>query len=339
VREDVPPGRAQRILAAVVVAAVAAGYWFYAAWANPGGASDFDQLWAGARALTAGENPYDVVRVGAPGPVAPFKFDLYYPLPTLLAVMPFAWLPIVEARAAFCALSFGMLSFLMTRRAWYPLVGLASGAGFMTLSLAQWSGLTAAAVLAPALGLVAAAKPNTHLAVVASYRTVRDVALGLGSGLVLFLVSFAVQPGWVADWREALRNAPTLRPLAFELWGWLLLIALIKWKRPAARWLLATFFLPGTPIVYAALPLFAFRWSFRTTLVLALLSHVAMWPALLAPSAGSDFVSYVAVSGPALVLLVYVPAAIFLVREPNEESESAIHEPAPVAAPLVREAE
>lgn len=332
---DMPPTRSRRLLASLVIAAMAGGYWYYAARANPGGASDFDQLWAGARALLAGQNPYDVVRVGAAGPVAPFKFDLYYPLPTLLAVLPFAPLPIVEARAVFCAFSFGVLSYFLTRRAWYPLVGLASGAGFMTLSLAQWSALTSAAVLAPAFGILAAAKPNTHVAVIASYRRFRQVAIAVGSGALLFAISFVVQPGWVGDWREALANAPTLRPLAFEPWSWLLAFALVRWRRPAARWLLATLFLPGTPIVYAALPLFAFRWSFRTTIVLALLSHAAMWPALVAPSASGDFVSYVAVSGPALVFLLYLPATVLLLRGPNEEVEDASYESAPVAARLV----
>jgi hypothetical protein len=313
-----PPRQSRRLLVSLAIASVAGTYWYYAAWANPGGGSDFDQLWAGARALLGGENPYEVVRLGAPGPAGPFRFDLYYPLPALLAVLPLAWLPIVAARAVFCAFSFGILSYLLTRHAWYPLAGLASGAGLMTLTLAQGSALTAAAVLAPALGVLAAAKPNTHIAVVASYQRMRPVALGLGSGAVLFAIAFAVRPGWVADWLGAIEGAPTLRPIAFQPVGWLLLLAALRWRRSAARWVLATCLLPGTAVVYSALPLFAFRWSFRTTLVLALLSHAAMWPPLLLVPSSASFLSYVGVSTPSLVLLLYVPAVLFLLREPNE---------------------
>ena len=316
---DAPPRRSRRLLAALAIAAVAGGYWYYAAWANPGGVSDFDQLWAGARALLAGENPYEVVRAGAPGPVGPFGFNLYYPLPSLLAVLPLSWLPIVPARAVFCAFSFGVLAYLLTRRAWYPLAGLASGAGLMTLTLAQVSGLTAAAVLAPALGVFAATKPNTHVAVVVSYERMRAVVVGLASGAVLFAIAFVMRPGWVGEWLDALRGAPTLRPIGASPLGWLLLLASFRWRRSPARWLLATCFLPGTAVVYSALPLFAFRWSFRATLLLALLSHAAMWPPLLFSSSSGGFVSYVAVSTPSLVLLLYLPAVIFLLREPNAE--------------------
>ena len=316
---DAPPRRSRRLLAAIAVAAVAGSYWYYAAWANPGGVSDFDQLWAGARALLAGENPYQVVRAGVPGPAGQFGFNLYYPLPALLAVLPLAWLPIVEARVAFCALSFGILSYLLTRRAWHPLVGLASGAGLMTLTLAQWSGLTAAAVLAPALSVIAATKPNAHVAVVASYQRMRSVVIALASGAVLFVVAFVVRPGWVGEWTAAINRDPNMRPIGFHPLGWLLLLAVFRWRRSAARWLLVACFLPGTPVVYNALPLFAHSWSFRTTLILALLSHAAMWPPLLLSGSSRDFAAYAAVSVPSLIVLLYLPAVLFLLREPNAE--------------------
>ena len=314
------PSRRWRLAVSLIIAASAGGYWYYASWANPTGVSDFDQLWAGARALIEGQNPYDVVRANAPGPMGPFGYNLFYPLPTLLAVLPFAWLPIVAARALFCAVSFGLLSYLLTRRHWYALAGLASGAGLQTLTLAQWSALTAAAVLMPALSIVSAVKPNTHIAVVASYQRVRTVAVSLATGAILFGVAFAVRPSWVGEWMGAINRDANFRPIGFQVLGWPLLLAVLRWRRSAARWLLATCLLPGTPMVYSALPLFAYRWNFRTTLILALLSHVAMWPPLLlSPSAGG-FASYLAVSRPALVVLLIVPTILFLLREPNEES-------------------
>ena len=314
----------QRVLVALAIGLVAGAYWVYASWANPTGVSDFDQLWAGARAMLDGANPYAVVRANSPGPRGPFEYNLYYPLPALLVISPLAWLPIVEARAAFCGISFGILAFLLTRRAWYPLAGLASGAGLMTLTLDQWSGLTAAAVLAPALSLAAATKPNAHVAVIASYRRWRAVAVSAATGAIFFVIAFVVRPGWVGEWLGAINRDPNLRPIGFHPLGWLLLLALLRWRRQAARWILVACFLPGTPVVYNALPLFAYPWSFRTTLVLALLSHAAMWPPLLASARGNGFADYAAVSVPSLLFLLYLPAVVFLLREPNVEASDAV---------------
>jgi len=316
-----PPSVSRRIAVAAAIGVLAGAYWFYASWANPTGVSDFDQLWAGARAMVAGTNPYQVVRANAPGPVGPFEYNLYYPLPALIVVTPLAMLPIVESRALFCALSFGLLAFLLTRRSWHPLAGLASGAGLMTLTLAQWSGLTAATVLVPALSLLSATKPNAHVAVFVSYQRWRSLIISAATGVVFFLIAFAIRPGWVGEWLGAINRDPNLRPIGFHPLGFLLLLALLRWRRSAARWLLVACFLPGTPVVYNALPLFAFPWNFRTTLILALLSHAAMWPPLLAATAGKGFAGYAAVSVPSLLFLLYLPAVLFLLREPNAEIE------------------
>lgn len=314
-----PPRTSHRVLVSLAIAIAAGAYWFYASRANPTGVSDFDQLWAGARAVLDGANPYAVVRANAPGPVGPFGYNLFYPLPALLVVTPLTWLPIVAARATFCAISFGVLAFLLTRRAWYPLAGLASGAGLMTLTLAQWSGLTAAAVLAPALSVAASGKPNAHVAVLVSYHRWRAMFVSAATGVILFIVAFMVRPGWVAEWLGAINRDPNFRPIGFYPLGWLLLAALFRWRRQAARWILVACFLPGTPVVYSALPLFAYPWTFRTTLILALLSHAAMWPPLLASAQGNRFGDYLAVSGPSLLFLLYLPAVVFLLREPNVE--------------------
>src|SRR4029434_10996975 len=116
-----------------------------------------------------------------------------------------------------------------------------------------------------------------------------------------------------------------LRPIGFHPLGWILLVGLLRWRRGAARWLLVACFLPGTPVVYNALPLFAFPWSFRTTLVLALLSHAAMWPPLL--MASNDFATYASVSVPSLILLFYLPAVIFLLSAPNAEPDGVQDDP------------
>jgi hypothetical protein len=331
--ERAAPQPSQRLLVAVAIGVVTAGYWFYASWANPTGVSDFDQLWGGARALLAGENPYAVVRANAPGPAGRFGYNLYYPLPALVVVLPLGLLPIVTARAIFCGVSFATLAYALTKRNWYPLAGLASGAGLMSLSLAQWSPLTAATVLVPALSAVSATKPNAHVAVFASYQRRRSFLVSALTGMICFVIAFAIRPGWVGEWLGAINRDPNLRPIGFHPLGWLLLLAAFRWRRRAARWLLVACFLPGTPVVYNALPMFAFPWTFRATLVLALLSHAAMWPPLLISA--QTFAEYAGVSVPSLIVLLYLPAVALLLREPNVEASDSSDTagPVPLAAP------
>ncbi|MCA1560455.1 MAG: hypothetical protein LC804_09380, partial [Acidobacteria bacterium] len=53
--------------------------------------SDFAQLWHAARAWMHGIDPYSVV---GPGRSFPWPFPLLYPMPAVLAAVPFAWLPL-----------------------------------------------------------------------------------------------------------------------------------------------------------------------------------------------------------------------------------------------------
>ena len=305
------------------IAAAAGSYWYYAAWANPGGVSDFDQLWAGARALIAGEDPYQVVRARAPGPIGPFEYNLYYPLPALLAILPLAWLPIIAARAVFCAVSFGILSYLLTRRTWYPLAGLASGAGLMTLTLAQWSALTATAVLVPALSVVAATKPNAHIAVLASYPRVRSVAISLASGALLFVIAFAVRPGWVYEWLANVRGAPHFIPPIARRGGFILLLAALRWRRPEARWLLALSIVPQAPSFYDQMLLSVICLTTRESLIFAVTTVVLFfYVGFNVPQ--PDYAAWGNLMGSATVWFCYLPMLVMVLRRPNEGEAPAI---------------
>ena len=79
---------------------------------DPGFVSDFDQIWLAGRALLAGENPYRAVATGFAGH-AGLPFPLFYPLPAVVAGVPFALMPLVAARAAFAAVSLGAFAYLL----------------------------------------------------------------------------------------------------------------------------------------------------------------------------------------------------------------------------------
>ena len=317
------------------VAALAALYTVGTAARDAGFVSDFDQIWVAARALIGGANPYDAVRSGYET-LGPLPFPLFYPLPAVVAGVPFAFLPLVAARAAFAALSIGTFAYLISARGLWALAALLSAPAFQTVALVQWSRWLACAAIVPWFGWALACKPNAGLAVFGASSSNRAMVQGLASAAALVAVSFALQPGWVGDWLEAIRGQPHFKPYVFRAGGVLLLLALLRWRRPEARWLAATACIPGTPGLQEALVFFAWRHSFRQLLVLGLLSHGALWVAFIARQRG-DFYSYADVAGLANIAFLYIPALIMILRRPNEGPVPAVVERAVEgAARLIR---
>jgi hypothetical protein len=201
----------------------------------------------------------------------------------------------------------------------WALAALLSAPAFQTVALVQWSGWLACAALVPWLGWVFACKPNAGLPVLAASVSNRAIVQSLAVAGALTLVSFLLQPGWVSDWLEAIRGQPHFRPYVLRAGGALMLFALLRWRRPEARWLAATACVPGTPGPQEALVFFAWPLSFRQLLVLGLLSHGALWAAFFARQRG-DFYSYVDVAAVANIAFIYLPALVVILRRPNEGS-------------------
>jgi hypothetical protein len=310
-----------------VVAVLVAAYVAFAARRDPGFVSDFDQIWVAARALLAGEDPYRAV-VNGFGGHGPLPFPLFYPLPAVVAGAPFAAMPLVMARAAFAAVSMGTFAYVLSGRGLWALAALLSAPAFLTVSLVQWSGWLACAAAVPALGWALACKPNAGLAIVGAANSRRTLLVSLGSAAILTAAAFAAEPGWVAQWLTAIRGQPHFKPYVLRPGGALMLLALLRWRRPEARWLAITACVPATPGLQEALVFFAWPLSFRQMLVLGLLSHGAMWAAFPARQYG-DFYSYVDVAAIANLVLVYLPLLVIVLRRPNEgamprQIESAI---------------
>ena len=75
----------RRLAIAMAIGLVCGIYVTMHGWANPDFVSDFDQVWAGARALWQDKDPYQVV---GPGREFHWRWPLYYPVPALVAVAP-----------------------------------------------------------------------------------------------------------------------------------------------------------------------------------------------------------------------------------------------------------
>ena len=266
--------------------------------------SDFDAIWTAARALRAGHDPYAAV------PSPPWPWNLQYPLPAVLIALPFSLIPLWLARAAFMGLSTALFAWGLTRRGWWPLILLAGGQFFFALQSVQWSPLFTAAVLLPGLRVLWSIKPTTGAPLFAGYPDWRAVV----GAVVLFGLAFLVWPHWLDPWLHAARTAPH-RPAVLRPGGFLLLLALLRWRLPEGRQLAVLALVPLSPHLYEALPLGLVARTRRELLVLALCGTIGLAAGAVMPhSVGPDH-------GPipwAVVFLSgYLPALAIVLRHRN----------------------
>jgi hypothetical protein len=294
-----------RIAVAMAVGAAAALYTHFV-WAHqlPGTVSDWDSVWTGARALLDHQDPYTAIRS------PPWPWTLVYPMPAVVLTLPFALLPLPVARAAFVGSSVGLLAFTSSRRSWWPLLLIWSGSMLEAIRFIQWAPLLLAAVLAPWAAGAFAAKPTTGGALFLAKPT-RTAAVG---GLALLLLSFVILPGWLHEWRLSLTGTPHRPPIA-RLGGVLLLVALIRWRRPEARLLAALALVPQTTGMYETLPLFLGCQTWRQMAALCLLTMAVKVAYYWTPS--GPWPAGASEQWLLLLAFVYLPALAAVLRRKN----------------------
>src|SRR5688572_5498190 len=199
------PSFRHRLLFAIGLGVACAVYVVLLGRANPDFTSDFDQVWAGARALLHNKDPYAVV---GPGREFGWRWPLYYPFPALLVVAPVGLMPVLAARATFSGISAALLCWAITRDNWSRLPIFLSVSFVVTMDLGQWSALYAAAFFLPALGFAASAKPNFGLALAATSPRQPTLIWILIGSVFLIALSQVLQPGWHESWLTNLRAAP-----------------------------------------------------------------------------------------------------------------------------------
>ncbi|HEY5617149.1 MAG TPA: hypothetical protein VIK60_04350 [Vicinamibacterales bacterium] len=268
------PGSRHRVAAAIVVGVLAGTFaWFMAQ--RDGATPDFAYPHTAARLFLDGQNPYAVM-AGRPGAPPPYDEPLFYPFTIVLAVLPLAGLTTALACGVFFGLSSALLGYLVTRDGLWRLHLFASAPFVMAATLGQFSPLLMAMAFSPALGFLAALKPNLGLALIARRPTWRAVA---GSLLVVG-VSLVVFPTWPRDWLESLRRDVTDRhahsiPLT-EMGGFLLLLAAVAWRRAEGRLLLALSLVPQQLFFYDQLPLWLIPRTRNESVLLTAASQVGM---------------------------------------------------------------
>lgn len=305
---------AVRASCAVLVGILAALWVHVRADSSPAFVSDFDQVWAAARALLSGHNPYEAV-----GPDAPFrwKWPLYYPLPAVVLTAPLGHLTVVTARAVFAGLGAAVFTWAISRDGWSRWPILVSVTFLVSIDLVQWSPFLAAAYFLPAAGMVAACKPNFAIPVVVGARDASSWRWLLAASIALAALSFALRPDWVADWLAGLRDAPHFIAPIGRRGGFLVLLALLRWRRPEARWLLALAAIPQAPSFYDQLLLVAVCTRWWETAVLAASTFVLFFY-VGAKTPQPDYLAWGRLVGDATVWFCYLPMVAVLLRRPNE---------------------
>lgn len=308
----IPPPLAWRLAFAGIIATVAA----FLAYLEPlrGGAlPDFGQAWFGAVALLHGGNPYKLI---GPGLVYDHDFHSIYPLTASIVVLPLGWLHELPATFVFVWASTALLAYAVTRDGWHRLPLFLSSAFVIAARRGQWSPLLTAAYCLPWLGWVLPVKPNIGLAVFASARSKRSLVIAVVGGSVLFLISLLMLPTWPRDWLGHLHEARHVVAPVMQRGGFLVLLALLRWRRPEARLIVALACVPHSMYWYDILPLMLIPATFRESLVLALVSSTGLiFEGFLLDE--SNLVTMFGEFNALIIAVAYLPATIMILRRPN----------------------
>ena len=281
---------------------------------GPKQAEDLTPLLAATRKILSGHSPY-VREIAADGSGP----RMLYPMPTYLVLAPLAWLPDYVVRALWSGFAAGMLTWLALGR--WGIHGVAmvfSRGSALAISIAQFSPYFFFGALVPGWQMLAATKPTLGL-IVWCYRPSWWPFVGAA---ILGAVSFLILPTWVQEWRSQLTGVGWYLPAA-AIWrggGPLLLLAVLRWRRPEARLLLALAFVPHNFAWYDQLLVFLVAERPRELWSLFALS----WIAALGSAYALFDLGYINRPDPfsifriPTVALLYLPALFMVLRRPNE---------------------
>jgi hypothetical protein len=303
---DLPPLRS-RVLVAFAIG-LFAGTAAWLASHRPGfGTPDFQWWWLTARALLDGDNPYAVI----PTAIGP-QFQFFNPLPAAVVAIPFALVRPEAGLALFSGTSAAILAFVATKRSYDPLVMFLSASFAHTIVMGQWSLLLTAALFAPSLAFLGSTKPNIGVAIVAALASWRAAA----AMLAFAALTLVLRPTWPVEWLAVVRTSTWhFSPLGIP-GGFLLLLALLRWRRPEARLVATLGLLPQSPFVYEAMPLFFVPRTRAGFYVLVIGSDIAL--GVYAYFRGAPQSEYLRINGIAVVVCMYLPALVMVLRRPNE---------------------
>jgi hypothetical protein len=308
------PNTRARILCAICLGILAAVGTYTSHRHGVDSPSDWDEIWAAGRALLSGYDPYAAIQKAHVS--GQFRYPLVYPGTAVLASLPFASLPLSLGLAIWSGLGTGMLGWALTGRGWWGLLAFCSVPFYSAYELVQWSPLLTGAVAFPWLGLLWVAKPTIGIPLFVAWPS-RQAAIG---GAVLIVMSLIVMPRWPWSIAEGLRTTTNVMAPISRPGGFLLLLALLRWRLPEGRLLGTLALVPQTTFYYEMVPLLLIPRTPRQMIALVLLTrlayHLQPFISPLPPRIG--FTAVLTRLWPFCLVLIYIPALLMVLYRPNQ---------------------
>jgi hypothetical protein len=276
--------------------------------------TDFGMAWYGAGALANGDNPYALI---GPGRAFDYQWPLIYPATALVAVMPLIALSEHAAAVIFVALSTFLLAFGLTRNGWHLLPLFITEPYANSARLGQWSILLTSFLFFPWVGLLLSAKPQTALPLLLATRSRNGILLTLTGAVILGGISLALFPAWPLAWIEGVRNARFMDPPITRFGGFLVLAALLRWRRPEAWLIGALACMPQAWGWYNTLPLFTIPATWRESVAMAVVATAGAWIASSSLHPVSSLAELYDWIGTLIVYSAYLPATLLVLRRAN----------------------
>jgi hypothetical protein len=276
--------------------------------------SDFGASWFGARVMLQHRDPYLLIGRGR-------EFDhwpLLYPAPALVAAIPFVAFTERAATVLFVGLSTFLLAFGVTRKSWHLLPMFITEPYTSSAKLGQWSIIFAAALFFSWLAVISVCKPQASVPVLVALRRRQPFVAAVMGGVVLLAVSFALLPHWPVEFYDNVRAAPGMQPPIARWGGFMVLLALVRWRRPETWLLIATACMPQAWGWYGTLALFTIPKSFAESVALAGAVAIGGWIGAVTIPSAMQLESFFAWAGALVVCSVYLPVTLLILFRPNE---------------------